>query len=172
MASWPPSDEVITTWFQERCAPKGKGKGDYPDNENLFYYALDKCVNAAGGKEFGARYIMEPARWEIKPYMDDEVKSAMRHMIDEMDNQPLTSRQLGHFDRREYINYKQFCDVVGCLLDQNENDAEVVELCFQMTLASCKFEPNRGMFRAVRNIRDMAKNMSTPSAKAVYKTLI
>eukprot|EP00930_Biecheleria_cincta_P031559 TRINITY_DN21904_c0_g2_i1.p1 TRINITY_DN21904_c0_g2~~TRINITY_DN21904_c0_g2_i1.p1 ORF type:complete len:173 (+),score=22.12 TRINITY_DN21904_c0_g2_i1:42-521(+) len=145
-AAWPPSDEKLDAWFAKEVTPKGKGKGEYPHDENLFYYALDLCINAAGYREYGVRYHSDPGK--LTPYMDEEVKGALRYMINEMEKQPMESRSLGHHDRREYLNYKQYCDVTGALLGQNREDPEVVELIFLFVLAAGKHRPNVGMWTA------------------------
>merc|ERR1712137_1342583 len=130
--------------------------------ESLFYYALGLTVTAGGGKEWGARYIMDSEKWGMKPYLDDSVKNALRYLCDKMENQDTDEVLLERYNFCEYMGLHQYNDVLAALLDQNSKDKEVVQLCFRCVLASCRYPPNTGMFRANKIFLAKAREEKPP----------
>lgn len=169
MAVWPPKDDVLDEFIESNMSPKGKGRGEglwAKREEALYWYAIDLCAKASGGKEWGARIIIDQQRWSLKPYCDDEVKGAIKYIADTLEKQAP-----GPFGFREYLCTKGFQNVVDELMEKNLKDADLVNDCMRICLEGCKENSNRGAFRAT-GMRAKAKAMAnSDTAKKVVELL-
>mmetsp|Transcript_12261 Transcript_12261/g.34769 ORF Transcript_12261/g.34769 Transcript_12261/m.34769 type:complete len:171 (+) Transcript_12261:91-603(+) len=157
MSSWPPKDEILDEFIERNMSPKGKGRGEglwAKREEALYWYAVELAAKAAGAKEWGARFIVDAARWELKPFMDDEVKGAVKYIAEQLENQTV-----GAFGFREYLCLKGFANVVDEIMAQSPREKELNDDCLKICLWGCKENSNRGAFRAT-GMRAKAKAMA------------
>mmetsp|Transcript_44347 Transcript_44347/g.102423 ORF Transcript_44347/g.102423 Transcript_44347/m.102423 type:complete len:171 (-) Transcript_44347:154-666(-) len=169
MATWPPKEDALDEFIERNMSPKGRGRGEglwLNKEEALFWYATELVVRAAGGKEWGARYILDPKKWELVPFMNDEVKGAVKTIADTLAAQPLD----GEFSYRENLCLKGFANVVDDIMTQNPGDKGLIEDCLRIVVEGCKLPSNKGPFRASQ-IKDKAKRMPNELAQKVVELL-
>mmetsp|Transcript_110938 Transcript_110938/g.324506 ORF Transcript_110938/g.324506 Transcript_110938/m.324506 type:complete len:171 (+) Transcript_110938:66-578(+) len=157
MSSWPPAEESLNDFIERNMSPKGKGRGEglwAKKEEALYWYAIELVVKAACAKEWGARFIIDGAKWELKPFMDDEVKGGVKYIAEQLEGQTV-----GAFGYREYLCLKGFANVIDEIMQSNPRDKELNDDCLRICLAGCKENSNRGAFRAT-GMRAKAKAMA------------
>merc|ERR1712079_92382 len=82
--------EEVTSILAKHAEAKGKGKGkdktaaDFPADVALTMYAAHLLVRAVGG-DSGAESFESPTN---APFMDDEVKGALKFMAEHMKDKP------------------------------------------------------------------------------------
>mmetsp|Transcript_105039 Transcript_105039/g.324022 ORF Transcript_105039/g.324022 Transcript_105039/m.324022 type:complete len:171 (+) Transcript_105039:44-556(+) len=157
MASWPPKDEILSEFIERNMSPKGKGRGEglwANPEEARYWYAMDLVAKAAGAKEWGARYIIDAKKWDLKPFMDDEVKGGVKHIAAMLDAQVP-----GPFGLRESLCLKGFANVLDEIMELNPREEDLINDCLKIVIVGCKENSNRGSFRAT-NIRAKARTMA------------
>eukprot|EP00413_Alexandrium_margalefii_P037629 CAMPEP_0204607338 /NCGR_PEP_ID=MMETSP0661-20131031/59651_1 /ASSEMBLY_ACC=CAM_ASM_000606 /TAXON_ID=109239 /ORGANISM="Alexandrium margalefi, Strain AMGDE01CS-322" /LENGTH=169 /DNA_ID=CAMNT_0051618743 /DNA_START=78 /DNA_END=587 /DNA_ORIENTATION=+ len=167
--SWPPNDEVLSEYIEQQMSPKGKGRGEglwtKPD-EARYWYAIELAARASGAKEWGARFIIDAKRWDLKPFLDDEVKGAIKYIAEQLENQEPVP-----FGYREHLCVKGFANVVDELMKLNPGDKDLQGDLLKIVIFGCKENSNRGCFRATE-IRAKAKTMAgNEMAQEVVKLL-
>mmetsp|Transcript_116268 Transcript_116268/g.323858 ORF Transcript_116268/g.323858 Transcript_116268/m.323858 type:complete len:172 (-) Transcript_116268:79-594(-) len=148
MASWPPKDNVLHDFIERNMSPKGKGRGEglwLKPQEALYWYGTEIVAKAAGAKEWGARWIIDSQKWGLQPYVDDEVRGAVKFIGETLDAQPE-----GEFSFRENLCLKGWANVVDEIMELNPKEAELTQDCFRIVIAGCKMPANKGAFRATK----------------------
>lgn len=147
--SWPPTAEKIQQEVNsilekhsQTAEAKGKGKGggksaaDFPPDVAMSMYAAHLLVRAAGG-DSEAPTFESPVN---TPFIDDEVKGALRYMDAQMKEKP---------DAKEKLSARGMFKVLECLKEQNPGAADVLESCDSLLAIAKREDAGKGGYAEV-----------------------
>lgn len=162
---WPPPESKVDEWIKTEWEPTQVKKPPaevvpISRTDACFGYATKVCMCASGGKMWGPTIWVDPDKWGLTPYLDDEVKGALDFLAAKVEEEPVWEG--GHMCRAERLSTRGFGYVIRALMEQNMSDADTINKCARLCVAMCKFPKARGCFRSAF-LRERLEKVEPPS---------